>query len=109
MTRQAGLSMRQAMAVIGCAMIFAMAATWQARAQSASNNPLDFLGNIFGSKPKQDQTGSTPPVSGGSTQPWSGEDGASGHPLMTADAIRQAAANFDNCIASMWPDAARRN
>jgi len=41
--------------------------------------------------------------------PWSGEDGASGHPLMTASAIREAAANFDNCVASMWPDAARRN
>src|ERR1043166_9213077 len=41
--------------------------------------------------------------------PWSGEDGASGHPLMTASAIREAAANFENCVASMWPDAARRN
>lgn len=39
---------------------------------------------------------------------WSGEDGASGHPEMTADAIRQAAANFNNCVASMWPAAARR-
>jgi lytic murein transglycosylase len=28
---------------------------------------------------------------------------------MTADAIRQAAANFSNCVAGMWPDAARRN
>ena len=42
-------------------------------------------------------------------RPWSGEDGASGHPLMTAAAIRQAAANFNNCVAAMWPDAARRN
>jgi membrane-bound lytic murein transglycosylase B len=41
--------------------------------------------------------------------PWTGEDGASGHPLMTAVAIREAAANFDNCVASMWPDAARRH
>src|SRR5437588_3052084 len=49
------------------------------------------------------------PQSGSGPLPWSGEDGASGHPLMTAGAIRQAAANFDNCIASMWPDAARRN
>jgi hypothetical protein len=50
----------------------------------------------------------------GFTQPsppkeWSGEDGASGHPLMTADAIRQAAANFPYCVANLWPDAARRN
>src|SRR3954447_20225951 len=41
--------------------------------------------------------------------PWSGEDGASGHPLMTAAAIRDAAASFDSCVAAMWPDAARRN
>jgi lytic murein transglycosylase len=27
---------------------------------------------------------------------------------MTASAIRQAAANFPNCVAAMWPDAARR-
>jgi lytic murein transglycosylase len=40
--------------------------------------------------------------------PWSGEDGASGHPLMTAAAIREAAANFDNCVAGLWPDAAKR-
>lgn len=41
--------------------------------------------------------------------PWSGRDGASGDPLMTAAAIRQAAANFGNCIASLWPQAARRH
>ncbi len=40
--------------------------------------------------------------------PWSGEDGASGHPLMTASAIREAAANFDSCVAGLWPDAAKR-
>jgi lytic murein transglycosylase len=39
---------------------------------------------------------------------WSGDDGASGHPLMTAAAIRQAAANFDHCIAGLWPEAAKR-
>ncbi|HKF72433.1 MAG TPA: lytic murein transglycosylase, partial [Stellaceae bacterium] len=39
---------------------------------------------------------------------WSGESGSSGHPLMQADAIRAAAANFPNCIAGYWPDAARR-
>jgi len=86
-----------------------------AHAQSASgSNPLDFLGNLFGgssSKATQTPSGmaipSTPSSAG--PQPWSGEDGASGHPLMTASAIREAAANFNNCIASMWPDAARRN
>jgi membrane-bound lytic murein transglycosylase B len=39
---------------------------------------------------------------------WSGQSGASGNPLMTADAIRAAAADFSNCIAGLWPDAARR-
>ncbi|TKT71896.1 lytic murein transglycosylase [Afipia massiliensis] len=39
---------------------------------------------------------------------WSGEDGASGHPLMTADAIRRSAANFDRCVAGFWPEAHRR-
>jgi membrane-bound lytic murein transglycosylase B len=39
---------------------------------------------------------------------WSGESGGSGHPLMTADAIRAAAADFPNCIAKLWPEAARR-
>jgi lytic murein transglycosylase len=47
-------------------------------------------------------------TSSASNIPWSGRDGASGHPLMTAAAIRQAAANFPNCIASLWPAAARR-
>jgi membrane-bound lytic murein transglycosylase B len=39
---------------------------------------------------------------------WSGQSGASGNPLMTADAIRAAAAQFGGCIEAMWPDAARR-
>ncbi len=39
---------------------------------------------------------------------WSGQSGASGSPLMTADAIRAAAADFGNCIAGLWPEAARR-
>jgi lytic murein transglycosylase len=40
--------------------------------------------------------------------PWSGESGASGDPTMTADAIRAAAANFHDCLDSLWPAAARR-
>ncbi|MDQ2953918.1 MAG: lytic murein transglycosylase [Pseudomonadota bacterium] len=39
---------------------------------------------------------------------WSGESGASGHPLMAADAIRNAAANFDQCLARIAPEAERR-
>src|ERR1700724_175286 len=52
--------------------------------------------------PKQDS------VSLPSDPEWSGESGASGHPLMTAQAIRAAAANLPNCVAGLWPLAARR-
>jgi len=52
-------------------------------------------------------TGAIPPVAAGALE-WSGESGASGHPLMTAEAIRQAAANFRGCIERLWPAAARR-
>ncbi len=48
------------------------------------------------------------PVPGDASREWSGQSGASGNPLMTADAIRAAAADFGNCIAGLWPDAARR-
>jgi lytic murein transglycosylase len=40
--------------------------------------------------------------------PWSGTPGASGHPLMTPDAILTAVADFKNCIERTWPDAAKR-
>jgi membrane-bound lytic murein transglycosylase B len=43
-----------------------------------------------------------------SPSPWSGESGSSGHPLMTADAIRAAAGNFGACLERLWPLAARR-
>ena len=82
-----------------------------ALAQSSGGNGVsNFLGNIFSGQ----QSGNAPqaqatPGPDGAPPPWSGEDGASGHPLMTASAIRQAAANFPNCVAAMWPDAARRN
>jgi lytic murein transglycosylase len=44
----------------------------------------------------------------GAVRAWSGEAGASGHPLMTAEAIRTAAADFGNCLGRLWSDAARR-
>ena len=52
--------------------------------------------------------GPSAPPAPASKDDWSGESGSSGHPLMQADAIRAAAANFDNCLAGYWPDAARR-
>src|SRR5690348_11341624 len=39
---------------------------------------------------------------------WSGESGASGDPSMSAEAIRADAANFQGCLAGLWPQAARR-
>src|SRR5690606_8929494 len=96
----------------------------EARAQASNGNGIqDFLDNLFtGSVANNGQSAALAPR-GGSEQapsaperpassavtPWSGEDGASGHPLMTASAIRQAAANFSSCVAAMWPDAARRH
>jgi membrane-bound lytic murein transglycosylase B len=97
------------------------AALWSGGASAqSSGGPLSFFDNIFtGSIAKGSQAVPSVPPPGTSTQaqsaagangapPWSGEDGASGHPLMTAAAIREAAANFDSCVAGMWPDAARR-
>src|ERR1043165_2711829 len=52
-------------------------------------------------------SGAAAPTGAGS-QEWSGESGASNHPLMTAQAIRAAAANFHNCLAGLWPQAQRR-
>jgi lytic murein transglycosylase len=52
-------------------------------------------------------TGAPPPA----TSPvlaWSGQSGASGHPLMQADTIRAAAAKFHRCLEGYWPLAARR-
>jgi lytic murein transglycosylase len=53
-------------------------------------------------------SGAAAAPTGSVTQEWSGESGASNHPLMTAQAIRAAAANFRNCLAGLWPQAQRR-
>jgi len=58
------------------------------------------------SAPGANAAGAPAPAAG--TQDWSGESGASNHPLMTAQAIRAAAANFRNCLAGLWPLAERR-
>jgi membrane-bound lytic murein transglycosylase B len=53
-------------------------------------------------------TGSVPNSNNSSFPDWSGQSGSSGHPLMTAQAILAAAANFRTCLEGLWPDAARR-
>lgn len=91
-----------------------------AHAQTSPGNPLSIFDNLFTGSltqpnraPRAAQADPTPsapaPASGAAPLPWTGEDGASGHPLMTAAAIRQSAANFDACVQGLWPDAARRN
>jgi lytic murein transglycosylase len=57
-----------------------------------------FLARLFGGAP------ATAPAPG----EWSGESGASGHPLMTREAILAAAANFRACVDGLWPEASRR-
>ena len=83
----------------------------RSQAQSSGNGISNFLGNIFSGPKSGPAPQAAPGPDGGppAPPPWTGEDGASGHPLMTASAIREAAANFQNCVAAMWPDAARRN
>jgi lytic murein transglycosylase len=102
MMQSAAAQAKRAGFVIGATMIVAALLPAGAHAQ-AQNGLSNLFGGIFsGPNPAPSQ------ASPGGAQPWSGEDGASGHPLMTAAAIREAAGNFDNCVAGMWPDAARR-
>ena len=70
----------------------------------AQDKPDNLLMRLF-----QPPAGSSVPTpGGGGTGDWSGQAGASGDPRMTAEAIRAAAADFGNCLANLWPDAARR-
>lgn len=104
----AGLAKRAGSVTSGALVAAALLLPACAQAQ-AQNGLSNLFGGIFsGSNPAPAQA---PPGPGGAqtgAQPWSGEDGASGHLLMTAAAIREAAGNFNNCVAGMWPDAARR-
>jgi lytic murein transglycosylase len=69
----------------------------------AQDKPDNFLMRLF-----QPPASGAVPTPGEGTSDWSGQSGASGDPRMTADAIRAAAADFGNCLADLWPDAARR-
>jgi lytic murein transglycosylase len=76
-------------------------------AHSAVAEEDNWLTRLF----QQPAAGSVPqPSMGGSSAAtgWSGQSGASGNPLMTADAIRAAAADFGNCLERLWLEAARR-
>jgi lytic murein transglycosylase len=73
-----------------------------AGAALAQDRPDNWLTRLFQPPPTTAVAGSN------DATPWSGQSGASGNPLMTADAIRAAAAEFGSCVEAMWPDAARR-
>src|SRR6202045_2859205 len=71
----------------------------------AQDKPDNFLQRLF----QPPASGAVPaPGGSGGTGDWSGQPGASGDPRMTAEAIRAAAADFGNCLASLWPDAESR-
>src|SRR5215469_14553410 len=99
----------RAAAAIGLAI--ATPAVGQAQSSSGSWFPFKLPGLTTGSVgpavPAPGVPAQTAPAAPGSEE-WSGESGASGHLLMTAGAIRAAAANFPSCLEAMWPEAARR-
>jgi len=80
--------------------------TFAAAAQALAQQSDNWLTRLFQPSPNAvpgSPTDATSPGTG-----WSGQSGAYGNPLMTADAIRAAAADFPNCVERLWPDAARR-
>jgi membrane-bound lytic murein transglycosylase B len=82
------------------AALIAVAAAGGALAQDKPGNWLTRL--------LQPSSSSAVPGSTNGAREWSGQSGASGNPLMTADAIRAAAADFGNCLSALWPQAERR-
>jgi lytic murein transglycosylase len=66
--------------------------------------PLDLRALFNASAPSP----TAAPAAGTDAPEWSGESGSSNHPLMRAEAIRAAAANFRSCLSALWPQAARR-
>jgi membrane-bound lytic murein transglycosylase B len=78
------------------AVAVALAALGTAASAQSESQPAGYTGSV------------SPGASPTTPRPWSGQSGASGHPQMTAEAIRAAAANFPNCLAGLWPLAARR-
>jgi lytic murein transglycosylase len=95
---------------LGAAAAIALALTGQVLAQAAEGGgwfPFKIPGLTTGSVAPSAPLPPATATPGGPPE-WSGESGSSGHPLMTADAIRAAAANFHACLEGLWPEAARR-
>jgi lytic murein transglycosylase len=85
--------MRKALPILAAFVVMAGAASATSQDTRDNRNPVT--------------TGAIAPTAQPAPE-WSGESGASGHPLMTAEAIRAAGANFRTCIERLWPAAARR-
>jgi len=92
------------------ALFAAVALTGLAATPAALGQGFDLrsLFNRADTAPNANTTGTVAPAAPSGSPDWSGESGASGHPLMTAEAIRSAAADFRGCLASLWPLAERR-
>ena len=73
------------------------------RGASAQDKPGNWLTGCFNRRPP-----ASVPATAARRAEWSGQSGASGDPLMTADAIRAAAAEFRQLPRGLWPRAARR-
>jgi lytic murein transglycosylase len=92
------------------AVTLALAAPVLAQGSGGSGFPFNLPGLTTGAAaPAAPVPTQAAPAAASAAPEWSGESGASGHPLMTADAIRAAAANFHNCLQALWPEAARRS
>src|SRR5262249_14421673 len=98
---KAAAPMRRWVSVLAVSAIATSAWTGPARAQGFD------LRALFNSPAGNAASTATPPAAVDVGE-WSGESGASGHPLMTAAAIRAGAANFRDCLARLWPAAERR-
>jgi peptidoglycan lytic transglycosylase B len=72
----------------------------------AQDNSDNWFTRLF--QPLTTNTVPAPAPAPSGAREWSGQPGASGHPLMTAEAIRAAAAEFGDCLTGLWPQAARR-
>ncbi len=95
--------LRLAAACLICAGLADAAPAQELAQVLAQDKPDNWLTRFFQPPPT-----ATVPAPAGATREWSGQAGASGHPLMMADAIRTAAAEFGNCLAGLWPQAERR-
>jgi len=70
---------------------------------------LAAAGSVAAAQSLDYPTGAISPAPAARAPAWNGQGGTSGDPRMSAEAIRQAAANFHPCLERLWPLAARRH